>query len=446
MKLKYSPAILLLLPIMIIQSCDSRKPDTGSSSSDTFSFTVSEQLRITKSPESVQPSKVIKIGISPTDTLVLEEFVTDLSSSAVLPTKTGDGIAAEPMASFDVDAYRLSSGAKYFSDSADAPSSGDVWETSSSHTWESGEGYEFWCRSGINLSLASTCPSSLSFNYTTTSSNLGTDVLFSKEAQAEFSSEHPVGLVFTHALSAVRFSFADMPSYYDSPSVSLNAGSTGSCVYDGSGFTWSSISGSASFAISSASNAFQYFIPQTLSGDNGFTISLTDYDSSSSVVLNSGPSDISWEPGKLYTYRASFSTSVRATSSVSANVLSNPTITNTGATKVFVRAAIVGNWVLDGDVVSPWSATVQGVFAGLMGSGWTKYSVDGFYYYADPVLPQDNPTALFTSYTLDSALMTDPPVPGATLDIDIVVQCIEYDSAKQNFANAWGVAYSTLFP
>ena len=95
----------------------------------------------------------------------------------------------------------------------------------------------------------------------------------------------------------------------------------------------------------------------------------------------------------------------------------NIVIKNTGNTKAFIRATIIGNWCADNgeavfgytDFLDPDSPYVEipswtidnpggGKFSGLPGEGWVR-AKDGYFYYTTALESGATAPALFTSYT-----------------------------------------------
>lgn len=154
----------------------------------------------------------------------------------------------------------------------------------------------------------------------------------------------------------------------------------------------------------------------------------------------------SWEADKKYVYVISTPAEVdiEITDQVEGYVKSNLKITNTGLATSYVRAAIVGYWILereemvDGstvareDIVAAWNpATLaeggDGDFTGLPGTNWEQGS-DGFYYYKNTVSPKAEITdKLFDTYTLKA----NPPVIGAELRLSILVQSVIADRISE---------------
>ena len=114
-------------------------------------------------------------------------------------------------------------------------------------------------------------------------------------------------------------------------------------------------------------------------------------------------------------------------------------IKNTGISPIYVRAAIIGNWVTEKteggittyDVVADWLST-DGEFdwGGIEPysdttpvRSWLK-GADGFYYYTKELAREASiPDKLFDTYTLTA----NAPVPDAVLDLTIAVQAVRWE-------------------
>lgn len=111
-------------------------------------------------------------------------------------------------------------------------------------------------------------------------------------------------------------------------------------------------------------------------------------------------------------------------------------IRNTGNTDAWIRATVVGNWVVGtGDnkkIVAPWTDNI--IYN--IGSGDSQWTLGtgGYYYYNSIVSPQGFTANLFTSYS-----QGNPPVEGAHLELTIVCQAVQSnlgDSGVNAFAAA----------
>ena len=199
-----------------------------------------------------------------------------------------------------------------------------------------------------------------------------------------------------------------------------------------------------------ASQTF-WLIPQAMTSDIKLTITYTFGSGTYTGVLDFGEylaaANVVWNPGELRTYtirveevnvmiKDEVSISGSAQDGYKNSTKSNVTITNTGNTKAFMRAAIVGQW-LDSEgnpvfgftdkvnqlyLVESWyedqfvktEAGKHGVFTGLPGykgaatfkadeegstAGW-QLCTDGYYYYTKEVDPDATTgSSLFDSYT-----------------------------------------------
>ena len=160
----------------------------------------------------------------------------------------------------------------------------------------------------------------------------------------------------------------------------------------------------------------------------------------------------SWTPNKTYTYVISTPEEVK----IEVNdeivlegdypVKQNFTITNAGLSECYVRVAMIGSWMLDHDIdgvtksliVADWKPNEDGKFDWATGSEpptdsfnanyWHK-DEDGFYYYMHALKRGESIKPLFEKYTLTAS----PPMAGAYLDFEIVVQAV----LEQDLYGAW---------
>lgn len=114
--------------------------------------------------------------------------------------------------------------------------------------------------------------------------------------------------------------------------------------------------------------------------------------------------------------------------------ISGDDITNTGDTDVYVRAAVVVNWVSDSDQSILSTMPVAGTDYTVefnTGAGWTKGS-DGFWYYTSRPLEAandgdtDNAPTLITSLTQTDAQKKD----GYTLTVQVISSAIQATPAE----------------
>lgn len=150
-----------------------------------------------------------------------------------------------------------------------------------------------------------------------------------------------------------------------------------------------------------------------------------------------------WSRDKVYTYVISTPEEVEVEVSdvVEGYVKKDLVIRNTGLATAYIRASIVGNWVIpageepsDEDIiVADWIPEEHGTFnwgadngnkepSEHATTGWYKHPSDGYYYYLNPVARGCAvPDKLFETYTLNPEKV---PVSGAVLDLSIVVQAV----------------------
>jgi len=147
----------------------------------------------------------------------------------------------------------------------------------------------------------------------------------------------------------------------------------------------------------------------------------------------------SWLPGKKYTYVLTTpeEVEVEVYDEVEGKVKKNLTITNTGLAPAYIRAAIIGNWIVPDDndsyyVFADWKDT-DGIFD--WGSNSRSVSEpthwrlgsDGYYYYMTLVpAGAQVPVPLFNTYTLTATA----PVANAELNLVIAVQAVHPDYVK----------------
>lgn len=120
---------------------------------------------------------------------------------------------------------------------------------------------------------------------------------------------------------------------------------------------------------------------------------------------------------------------VTITDEIKEGAKQNVVIRNHSTIPVYIRVAVVANWVKDGQIVAPWNDYGSLPIA----SGWTKS--DGFYYFGPT---SDAKIDFFIPNTPYKATV---PVEGAHLEMDIIVQAVQADgmgatNAQDAFAKA----------
>lgn len=124
------------------------------------------------------------------------------------------------------------------------------------------------------------------------------------------------------------------------------------------------------------------------------------------AYLTTGTGDVvnTFEPAKV---------TCAVDESFAKNVKSDVKIQNTGTTSAYIRAKVVGNWVLGNKIVAPWTDDIV-----YNTKDWSK--ADGFWYYKSEVAAGEKTTNLFAQYEQPAA-----PVAGAHLELTIVCQAIQ---------------------
>ena len=108
-------------------------------------------------------------------------------------------------------------------------------------------------------------------------------------------------------------------------------------------------------------------------------------------------------------------------------------ICNEGTIPVYVRAAVIGNWVVNQDgveqVAAPWTGTLP------LGSGWFQ-GADGFCYYAKPLPAEDDPATKnlredMTPNLLAGELSQENAPEGAQLVLQVLHQSIQAEGTNE---------------
>ena len=290
------------------------------------------------------------------------------------------------------------------------------------------------------------------------------DLIFSQAlGQTKQSVNGSVNLHFYHALSAVLFKIGTLPEdiSLNEMTVTLkNVKSKGTCKITNTenalSFSWDTKdNGTADYSQTFNSDeayangndlstidketAFM-MIPHTFdedaSMDISFKIGNVEYRFDHPLVTGDNEE---WKPNTKYTYILTIheyvEVEVKETFTQGSSVKENVKFKNTGLTNAYMRAAIVGYWVNEtGDIVASWDANDKNVgkYVGLTDNTTWIEGDDGFYYHKDKVTPGDYTSPLFTSYTLTG----NPPIVGASLELNIVVQAV------QSVPEVWSVTVS----
>ncbi len=110
---------------------------------------------------------------------------------------------------------------------------------------------------------------------------------------------------------------------------------------------------------------------------------------------------------------------------------SDVAIRNTGNVDAYIRAAVVVNWIDAQNNIC--AATHAAPSIGYNTTDWTQGS-DGFWYYTDPVAPNELTANLINTAT--SAAQAD----GCRLQIEIIASAIQAEgTGASGAADAWGI-------
>ena len=120
-------------------------------------------------------------------------------------------------------------------------------------------------------------------------------------------------------------------------------------------------------------------------------------------------------------------TGVEVTDKIENGFKKNVVITNKSTIPVYLRVAVIANWVNDDEqIVAPWSDY------GNLGVDTSKWTLkNGYYYYKGTVAANGNVT-LFEKYE-----QPEPPVAGAHLEMDVIAQIIQAEPTDA-VTEAWG--------
>lgn len=116
------------------------------------------------------------------------------------------------------------------------------------------------------------------------------------------------------------------------------------------------------------------------------------------------------------------------------NVKSSIKVINNGNIPVYVRVAVVGNWVKDGKVVDSWTPGFT------VGEDWDEGG-DGYYYYTKPVEAKVGDTPGVTTDLLGSSIEAAPRADGTILEVTVIQQSIQAEPTSV-VVDEWGVTLS----
>ena len=277
------------------------------------------------------------------------------------------------------------------------------------------------------------------------------DVVFAITPDLTRPADGCVDLEFHHALSALVFKVGKMPTdvilnsiaiggVYSSGDCNMTPGADNNVIFEWSGqktlgkYTESIGKKAVAGEQMGGEDAIFMMIPQTLGDAAKLILSFSISGQEYSLEKSFKEIIAAWEADKKYVFTIGLpdEIEVEVEDQVVGAVKQDVTITNTGNSPGYVRAAIIGYWVNNkGDVTMPWLES-DGEFD--WGNEWNQYwkkGSDGFYYYLRPV-PAKTATAypLFDTYTLNTSTNIGTNHAFLTLELNIAVQIImEKDKA-----------------
>lgn len=447
---------------------------------DAISFLVKEA-----NPLATKSEKSLMELIFSEDSLELYLDVTESDMCAVLPDSSdvntkGAPYSGDNIGDFYVTAFlHADASTPYFEDIAlnsdgSVVGTGYYWPITTPPTQISFFAYAKNSSSGtLSSRMYDPVNSSGSFDYVlpdpsadVTSAVEQPDLLFAV-APSQVNTGSAVALNFHHALSSIVFRVGDIPADFIVEKVEFTDIPTqGSCEYvsdsDGNlSFIWNSSDlesftqefvkhmsdGEGVVADENVNESSQTFmmIPGNISDASEMVITVSIYKGESTpkntYVIRKNLKSLlaTWKAGKQYTYRISSPEEIEV--EVDDDVVENGTkkenleIRNTGLATSYMRAILVGYWVVPGAteeedvIVGQWDqpaidvddpdADGDFVQAADFADNWIVGD-DGFYYYKHPVPPGETTSDLFTSYTLTGV----PPVVAAELVLSIAVQAV----------------------
>ena len=291
-----------------------------------------------------------------------------------------------------------------------------------------------------------------------------------------------VEMKFYHALTSIVFKVGSIPANFIVDKVEFtNLPSRGDCDYaaDETGnitFDWATSTPKdftqeftkkmsdkdgviADDAVSATEQTFM-MLPGTLPDDAELIITVS-FDKgdrpNTTYQIRKSLKDLlaAWTAGRQYIYKISSPEEIQV--EVDDEVVENDTkkenleIRNTGLATSYIRAILVGYWVVPGEteeddvVVGQWRQpavnviddTADGVFeqAADFAQNWIV-GEDGFYYYKHPVPTGELTTDLFESYTVTG----NPPVVDAELVLTVAAQSVLWTKIDQT---PWPVKVDT---
>ena len=189
-------------------------------------------------------------------------------------------------------------------------------------------------------------------------------------------------------------------------------------------------------------------VPQTLTNVEVVVDFTIDGKPFSRSVQMSG----TWKAGELHTYTLTVNkVDVEITDQMNEALTQKTSVVtkNSGNVTAYLRATYALAWYYgygdDAICVAAYQGGTTGFKTGdnpnQLSQRWIKGS-DGFYYYPWPVAPgRATGYALFTSFTAPAASQTGPFV-GSHLELNILLQGVQYDENMEKVSAAWGNVFT----
>lgn len=348
---------------------------------------------------------------------------------------------AEASQTFKIWGWDASDSYSVIYDNATVSKTGGKWIPAGNKKWAKNTEYCFEAlypsTTGIAAFNTNNCPELVNFSYVHPS-NAGAAYDYMLAYYNGNGVKGKATLVFTHPFTCVKFAAETGVTVNSVKLTGLYAGGTCSVTTNtstspGDYYTYSWTPSASKHEITTTVGTELLLIPQDLATQNVTLVANITVDGitfNSTATLSTG----NWQAGKVntYTFTINEGVSVQVTDNIDGMVKDNVKIRNTGASKVYIRAAIVAGWYDDnGIMVAAWDET-SGTFTNKLGINWVKNG--DYYYYQNPVESGSyTGSPLFGSYTAPSA-----PVDGAHLEMTILSQAVIWDEQKARVKAAWG--------
>lgn len=254
--------------------------------------------------------------------------------------------------------------------------------------------------------------------------------------------KHPLALVNFHVAEGLRIPYIIIHNAATAGDIEvINNGESFKCTPDKLGDVWLQDAGTQSVGDLSI-----YLMPGKIGADDINVTFYIDEDGDNEVdkilsTKNLGTS--AWESGYIYNYTIA-NADVDDVVDVEIADEDEIVIENEFTNAVFLRAAVVANWVdAKGRIVEAWTPADDPITFNTAVLGWKlnneeKYGADGYFYHVVPVLGYQASDALIESITKNSNK------DGLKLQVSVAVQAVGYDHDKANAVAAWGEGIKDL--